>query len=88
MEGVVEEILESEMRTRRKMKMWVPTKTRRMIPSTNIVIKKMVIKEEEDEEDLGKDLKEVVLEELVSNVVKKGIRPMNVHNTKEGYIEG
>ena len=82
-EGVVEEPLEAEMRMRRKMKMWVPAETRRMIPFIDLVIK-----EEEDEEDLDRDLEEVVLEELVSSVVKKGIGPMNVHNTKEGQIEG
>lgn len=88
MEGVVEEPLEAEMRMRRRMKMWVLAVTRRMITSTYLVIKTMVIKEVEDKEDLGKDLEEVVLEELVSSVVKKSIGPMNVHNTKEGQTEG
>jgi hypothetical protein len=87
-EGVVEEPLEAEMRMRRRMKMWVLAVTRRMITSTYLVIKTMVIKEVEDKEDLGKDLEEVVLEELVSSVVKKSIGPMNVHNTKEGQTEG
>lgn len=47
----------------------------------------MVNSEEDKEEDLEKDLGEVVSEELVSNVVKKGIEPMNVYNTKEGQTE-
>ena len=59
-----------------------------MITSTTLVIKTVVIKEVEDEEDLGQGLEEAVSEELVSIVVKKGIEPMNVHNTKEGKTKG
>lgn len=44
----------------------------------------MVNNEEEKEEDLNKDLGEVVSKEPISSVVKKGIETVNVHNTKEG----
>lgn len=47
----------------------------------------MMNKEEEEEEGLYKGLGEVVLEELISNVVKKGIETMSVHNMKEGRQE-
>ena len=87
-EEVVEDLLGAEMRMKGKMKMWVLVEARRMITSTAFMIKIVVIKEVEDEEDLGQGLEEVVSEELVSIVVKKGIGPMNVHNTKEGQTEG
>lgn len=73
---------------RRKMKMWVPVETRRMITSTTLVIKIVVIKEVEDEGDLDKDPEEVVSEECVSSVVKKDFEPMNVCNIKEGQTKG
>lgn len=76
------------MMMKRKVKMWVPAEAKGMTTSTALVIKTVVIKEVEDEGDMDKDLEEVVSEERVSSVVKKGIEPMNVHNTKEGQTKG
>lgn len=67
------------------MMRWVPTKIRRVIIFIAPVIKTMVNREEE--EYLDKDPEEVVLEEPISSVVKKGIELMNVCNTKEGQIK-
>lgn len=87
-EGVVEDLQEAEMMMKRKVKMWVPVEAKGMTTSTALMIKTVVIKDVEDEGDMDKDLEEVVSKERVSSVVKKGIEPMNVHNTKEGQTKG
>ena len=88
MEGAMADLQEAEMMMKRKVKMWVPAEAKGMTTSTTLMIKTVVIKEVEDEGDMDKDLGEVVSEERVSSVVKKGIEPMNVHNTKEGQTKG
>ena len=87
MEGAMEDLQEAKMMMKRKVKMWVPAKAKGMTTSTTLMIKTVVIKEVEDEGDMDKDLEEVVSEERVSSVVKKGIESMNVHNTKEGQTK-
>jgi len=49
-EGVVVGHLEAKMRTKRKMKMWVPAKTTRMRVLIALVIKTLETKEEEVED--------------------------------------
>ena len=49
-EGIVASHLEAKMRTRRKMKMWVLSKTRGMRVSTTPMIKTLEIREEEVED--------------------------------------
>ena len=83
-EGAVEDLQEAKMMMKRKVKMWVPAEAKGMTTPIALMIKTVVIKEVEDKGDMDKDLEEVVSEECVSSVVKKGIEPMNVHNTKEG----
>ena len=87
-EGVVEDLQKVEMMMKRKVKMWILAEAKEMKTSTTLVIKTVVIKEVEDKGDMDKDLEEVVSKERVSSVVKKGIEPMNVHNTKEGQTKG
>lgn len=83
----MEDLLEAEMKIRRKMMMRAPAKIKRVIISIALVIKTMMNSEEEEEEGLNKGPREEVLEEPVSNVGKKGIEPLNTHNIKEGQIE-
>ena len=83
-EGAMEDLQEAEMMMKRKVKMWVLAEAKGMTTYTALMIKIVVIKEVEDEGDMDKDLEKVVSKECVSSVVKKGIEPMNVHNTKEG----
>ena len=77
--------LEAKMRTRRKMKMWVPTESRGTRVSTTTVIKTLEIKEEEVE-DVDKVQEEEASVVLVSIVMKKVIDSLNVLNDKEGNI--
>ena len=82
-EGVMVGHLEAEMRTKRKMKMWVPTETRGTRVSISHVIKTLEIREEEVE-----DVDKVYEEEasMVPNFIamKKVIMPLNALNAKEG----
>ena len=75
--------LEVEMKTRRKMKMWVLAETRETRVSTAPVIKILEIREEEVE-----DMENVQEEESfvvpIFIVMKKVTVPSNVLNTKEG----
>lgn len=61
------------MRIKRKMKMWVLDKIKREIISIGLMIRTMVNREEEEEEDLNKDPGEEVSKEPISSMVKKGI---------------
>lgn len=65
------------------MKMWVPAEIRGIRFSTALMIKIMETKEEEEGKGLNKGQGEAVLEELISIVMKKRIKPMNVINDKE-----
>lgn len=84
-EGLVVGLLEAEMRTRRKMKMWVPTKTRGMRVSIAPVIKTLETKEEEVE-DMDKVWKEESFVVHFFIAIKKNIKPMSALNSKEGQI--
>ena len=82
-EGVVTCHWEAEMRTKRKMKMWVLVKTRGMHVSTALVIKNLEIREEEVEY-VEKVQEEGDLVVHIFITMKKVIMPLNALNAKEG----
>ena len=67
-----------------RMRLKVVARTRREITQILSMIKKIEIREEEEE---GKELEEEASVEIVSTIMKKGIKNLNVLNTKEGMIE-
>ena len=75
--------LEAEMRTKRKMKMWVLAKTRGTRVLTASVIKTLEIREEEVE-DVEKDQEEGASMVPIFIAMKKVIMPLNALNDKEG----
>lgn len=77
--------LEAEMRTRRKMKMWVPTETRGMMVSIAPMIKTLEIREEEVE-DVDKVQEEEASVISIFIAIKKIIIPTNALNANEGHI--
>ena len=83
--GAVVGHLEAKTRTRRKMNMWVPTKTRGTRVSTTPMIKNLEIREEKVE-----DVEQVQEEEAslvpIFIAMNKVIMPSNSLNDKEGQI--
>lgn len=78
-------LLKAELRTRIKMKMWVPSETKGTRVSTAPMIKILETKEEEaKEEDKGREEEAFVVHAFT--VEKKAIEPMSALNAKEGQI--
>ena len=77
--------LKAKMRTRRKMMMWVLTKTRGMSVSTTPVIKNLEIREEEEEE-MDKVQEEEASMVPIYIAMKKVIMNLNAINDREEQI--
>lgn len=84
MERLVDDLMDVEMRTKRKMKNLLVIKISRKINHIIPMIKIMEIKEEE-EENIDQEEEDFV--EHVSNVEKKDIDPISFPNIKEGLTE-
>ena len=84
-EWVVVGHLEAEMRTERKIKMWVPTKIRGTRVSISFLLKTQVIREE-DVEDVEKVHEEDAFVVPIFIEMEKVIMPMTTLNAKEGKI--
>ena len=75
-------LLDAEMRTEIKMKMWVPAKTRGMRVPIAPTINNLEMKEEE-EKDIEKVHEEEVSMVHFPTTTKKTIKPMSTLNAKE-----
>jgi hypothetical protein len=82
---IVDDHMEAEVKTKRRVKDIVPAKIKREITHIILMIRTMETKEEE--EDLGEDQEEDTSMEPIFNVGKKDIEPISVLNIKEGKIE-
>ena len=84
-EDLVDGLMEAKMMIRRtRMGLEVVARTKGEITQIISMIKIIEIREEEEE---GKELEEEASIEIISTVMKKGIKHLNVLNTKEGMIE-
>ena len=83
-ERLVDGHMEAKVKIKRKVKDLVLTIIKREITHIILKIKKIEIKEEE--EDLGEDLEEEASMDRFLNV-EKDIEPMSVLNIKEGKIK-
>ena len=85
MEDLVDGLMEAKMMIKRtRMRLEVVARTRGEINQIIFMIKIIEIKEEEQED---KELEEEASMEIVSTIMKKGIKYLNVLSTKEGMIE-
>ena len=84
-EGVVVGHLESKMKPKRKMMMWVLVEIRGMRVSTAPMIKTLEIREDEAG-GMDKDQKEEASMVPISIAMKKVIVPLNSLNDKKGQI--
>ena len=85
MDDLVDSLVEAKMMIRRtRMRLEVVVKTRGETIQIILMIRRIEIREEEEED---KELEEEASVEIVSTTMKKGIEHLNVLSTKERMIE-
>ena len=85
MEDLVDGLMEVEMMIKRtRMRLEVVARTRGEITQIVSIIRTIEIRDEEEE---GKELEEEDSVEIVSTLMKKGIKHLNVLSAKEGMVE-